>query len=87
MLIRGSPNGARHPIHTPAAIGRNQWPSSTGMGGRHQSEPLAAIARYAQLGLHVSPASVQDRDMIAPLLSVVARLRWNGWIEPGNRIG
>ena len=48
MLIRGSPNGARHPIHTPAAIGRNRWPSSTGMAGRHQSEPLAAIARYAQ---------------------------------------
>ena len=67
MLIRGSSNGARHPIHTPAAIGRNQWPSSTGMGGRHQSEPLAAIARYAHEQLRKIQQRHSDLDYIATL--------------------
>ena len=49
MLIRGSPNGARHTIHTLVAIGRNRWSSSIGTSGRHQSESVVAMARCAQL--------------------------------------
>ncbi len=59
MLIRGSPNGARHPIHTPAVIGRNRWPPSTG--------PLAAIAQCAQTSraMPVAAAAIGDDSVSA----------------------
>ncbi len=48
MPIRGSPNGAHHPIHSLVAIARNGWSRSIGTPGRNQSELLVAITRCAQ---------------------------------------
>ena len=47
MPIRGSPNGARHPVHRLVAIARNGWSRSIGTPGRNQSEQLVAITRCA----------------------------------------
>src|SRR5262249_42689028 len=61
MPIRGSPNRAAvlvHAIHTPDAMVRNRWTSSTGMGGgRHVPESAVAINRCAHYpSLHLNLA-------------------------------
>ena len=63
MLIRGSPDGLRHPhpqlVAIPGmggrdpservvAFNRNEWSRSIGTPGRNQSELLVAITRCAQ---------------------------------------
>jgi hypothetical protein len=53
MPIRGSPNGAHHPVGRDrpewvVAIRRNAWSSSIVMTGRDQSESLVVISRCAQ---------------------------------------
>jgi hypothetical protein len=45
MPIRALPNGRPIPPHSPVAIDRNRWSSSTGIGGRLQSKRLVVFNR------------------------------------------
>jgi hypothetical protein len=62
MLIRGSPNRARHSCPQVVAIARNGWSRSIGTGGRNQLEcqrlqigPASQISPRVQGGTYLKP--------------------------------